>query len=119
MYLAREVTGEDKHRMAGILPADALMTKRIQALGYVKGTITSGGAFLPDGLTVTGHEFHYSQIIPDRDARFTLMLSRGKGICDGKDGLVSGNAVGQYTHAYFSPAFAHSLIDAGISFSRT
>jgi cobyrinic acid a,c-diamide synthase len=118
MYLAREVTGEGKHRMTGILPADAVMTKHIQALGYVKGTVISAGTFLPEGLAVTGHEFHYSQLIPDNDAQFSLTLTRGKGICDGKDGLVSGNAVGQYTHAYFSPSFARSLVDAAASFSR-
>lgn len=119
MYLAREVSGDGRHRMTGILPADARMTKRVQALGYVKGTVTRPGAFLIPGQAITGHEFHYSQLIPDYDAQFAITLSRGKGICDGKDGLVSGNAVGQYTHAYFSPAFARSFVDAAISFSRT
>lgn len=119
MYLAREVSGEEKHRMTGILPADAIMTKRIQALGYVKGTVNTPDAFLPHGLAVTGHEFHYSQIEPDRDARYSLTLSRGKGICVGKDGLISGNSIGQYTHAYFSPEFARCFVDAAVSFSRT
>ena len=120
MYLAREVSDEATHRMTGILPASATMTKRIQALGYTKGTVTSAdAAFLTPGQPVTGHEFHYSQLDPDRDARFTITLTRGKGICDGRDGLVSLNAVGQYTHAYFSPAFARSFVDAAVSYSRT
>jgi cobyrinic acid a,c-diamide synthase len=120
MYLVKEVSDEAKHRMTGILPASATMTKRIQALGYTKGTVTSAGAaFLTPCQTVTGHEFHYSRLDPDRDARFTITLSRGKGISDGRDGLVSLNAVGQYTHAYFSPAFARCFVDAAFSFSRT
>ena len=119
MYLAREVSADTNHRMTGILPASATMTKRIQALGYTKGTVTTKGAFFNPGQTVTGHEFHYSQLDTDRDARFTIALSRGKGICDGKDGLVSLNAVGQYTHAYFSPAFARSFVDTAVSFSQT
>ncbi|MDD5141877.1 cobyrinate a,c-diamide synthase [Methanoregula sp.] len=120
MYLARDVLGEANHRMTGILPASATMTKRVQALGYTKGTITSKGAgFLTPGQTITGHEFHYSQLDPDRDARFTITLSRGKGIFNGRDGLVSLNALGQYTHAYFSPEFARCFVDAAVSFSRT
>ena len=120
MYLAKDVSDDAKHRMTGILPASAAMTKRIQALGYTKGTISSAGAaFLTPGQAVTGHEFHYSRLDPDRDARFTIKLSRGNGICEGRDGLVSLNAVGQYTHAYFSPAFARCFVDAAVSFSRT
>lgn len=119
MYLAREVTGEGRHRMTGILPADAEMTKRVQALGYVKGEVIRHSTFLKPGLTITGHEFHYSQLVPDDDAQFVITLKRGKGICDGKDGLVSGNAVGQYTHTYFSPVLARSFVDAAVTFSRT
>ena len=119
MYLVRDISDEAKHRMTGILPASATMTKRIQALGYTKGTTLSKGAFFNPGQTVIGHEFHYSQIRPDNDARFTITLSRGKGICNGRDGLVSLNAVGQYTHAYFSPSFARCFVDAAVAFSRT
>jgi cobyrinic acid a,c-diamide synthase len=119
MYLARDVSDEGKHRMTGILPASAIMTKRIQALGYTKGTVTAKNPVFNPGQMVIGHEFHYSKICPDHDARFTITLSRGTGICDGKDGLVSANAVGQYTHAYFSPAFARCFVDAAVSFSRT
>lgn len=119
MYLTREVTGERTCRMTGILPAVTEMTKRIQALGYVKGTVTGTGSFLPQGRIVTGHEFHYSRLTPDKDARFVISLSRGKGIADGKDGLKAANALGMYTHSYFSPAFAGDFVDAAVSFSRT
>jgi cobyrinic acid a,c-diamide synthase len=119
MFLAREISGKKKHRMTGILPADAEMTKQIQALGYVRGTVTGAGSFFPADLAIAGHEFHYSRIVPDHDARFVITLSRGKGIAGGKDGIVSGNALGQYTHAYFSPSFARKFVDAAASFSRT
>lgn len=119
MYLTREVTGEKKARMAGILPAVTEMTKRLQALGYVQGTVRSSGTILPDGLTVTGHEFHYSRVHTDTDACCVLTLSRGKGIGNGKDGLVAANTLGMYTHAYFSPEFARSLLAAARAFSRS
>lgn len=119
MYLTREVTGEKRHHMTGILPADTEMTKQVQALGYVKGTVTGTGTFLSLGLCMTGHEFHYSRLIPDRDARFVISLSRGKGIAGGKDGLAASNAIGLYTHSYFTPVFARDFVDAAVSFSRT
>lgn len=119
MYLTREVTGEKTARMAGILPAVTEMTKRLQALGYVTGSVRSSGSFLPAGLEITGHEFHYSRVHPDGDARYAITLSRGKGIGDGKDGLVAANALGMYTHAYFSPGFARSLLDAARAYSRS
>jgi cobyrinic acid a,c-diamide synthase len=118
MYLTREVTGETTYRMTGILPAVTEMTERIQALGYVKGTVSGTGTFLPQGRVVTGHEFHYSRLVPDRDARFAISLSRGKGITGGKDGLAAGNALGLYTHSYFTPEFARDFVDAAASFSR-
>lgn len=119
MYLAREVTGDTAYRMTGILPAVTEMTGRIQALGYVKGNVAGAGSFLSPGLAITGHEFHYSRLIPDNDARFVVSLSRGKGITGGKDGLAASNALGLYTHSYFTPAFARNFVDAAISYSRT
>jgi len=119
MYMAREISHDRTYRMTGILPAVAEMTKRLQALGYVKGTIHSPGSFISAGQEISGHEFHYSRLIPDRDARYVLTLSRGKGIDAGKDGLVAANTLGMYTHAYFTPEFTRDLIRAASSFSRS
>ena len=94
------------------------MTRGIQALGYVKGTGTGEISYIPSSQEVTGHEFHYSRLDPDTDARYAISLSRGKGIIAGKDGLFSSNALGCYTHAYFSPAFARRFVDAAILFSK-
>ena len=118
MYLAEEIRSDKTYRMSGILPASAEMTGRIQALGYVKGECSAGHPFLSPGLPIAGHEFHYSRLDPSRDARFALRLSRGKGIDCGKDGLVSGNSLGCYTHAYFSRDFAETLINSALQFVR-
>ncbi|MFA6226745.1 MAG: cobyrinate a,c-diamide synthase [Methanoregula sp.] len=118
MYLTGEIQSDTTYRMCGILPACAEMTKRIQALGYVKAESIGEHSFLPSGQTVTGHEFHYSRLEPACDARYALRLSRGKGINDGKDGLISGNVLGCYTHAYFTPSFAEALVDSASRFSQ-
>ena len=119
MYLTQEIHAEKTYRMCGVLPSTAEMTSRIQALGYVKGSGSGKVSYMPLSLGVTGHEFHYSRLNPDADARYAISLSRGKGIIEGKDGLVSLNTLGCYTHAYFTPAFAGKFVEAAIVFSKS
>jgi cobyrinic acid a,c-diamide synthase len=118
MYLARDVAAGRRYTLSGILPADVEMTSGVQALGYVKGQSIGNVSFLPPSLSIKGHEFHYSKVFPDRDAKFLFRLARGTGIDSGKDGLASVNAVGTYTHAYFTHRFAEIFIDAAYRFSR-
>ena len=118
MYLAREIAADRTYKLCGVLPACVEMTPGIQALGYVKGRSISNSSFLPPSLAITGHEFHYSRVFPDRDAQFLFRLSRGKGIDSGKDGLASVNAIGTYTHAYFTDKFTGIFVKAAHHFSR-
>lgn len=118
MYITETIRSDTSYRMCGILPACSEMTPRIQALGYVKGEGTGVHAFIPSGQTVTGHEFHYSRVHPSYDARYAFRLLRGKGIDGGKDGLISQNVLGCYTHAYFTPTFVHALIESSVRFSK-
>jgi len=118
MYLSNEINAQKTYRMCGVLPSAAEMTDRIQALGYTKGTGNGEVSYLPSSQEVTGHEFHYSRLDPDADARYAISLSRGKGITSGKDGLFSLNALGCYTHAYFSPVFAGRFVQAATRFSK-
>lgn len=110
MWLSRTVTDSagKTYRMAGVLDADSLMQKRFAALGYSIGK-TCGSSYLANGTAFRGHEFHYSVCEADRDARFDFLLSRGKGIAGGKDGLVCGNTLAGYTHIYFGKAFADAF----------
>jgi len=112
-------TEEVEFPMAGVLPARIILTGRAQALGYVVGRATGAAPFLPAGLLFRGHEFHYSRLECGRDARFSLALTRGRGIRDGHDGLTEGNTVGAYTHVYFTDAFAGSLVRAAGEYRRT
>jgi cobyrinic acid a,c-diamide synthase len=105
--------------MAGVLPARGILTRGVQALGYVEAHATGRAAALAPGLALRGHEFHYSRLECGRDARFTLELSRGTGICGGLDGLTEGNTVGTYTHCYFTDAFAESFVRAAEEYRRT
>jgi hydrogenobyrinic acid a,c-diamide synthase (glutamine-hydrolysing) (EC 6.3.5.9)/cobyrinate a,c-diamide synthase (EC 6.3.5.-) len=113
-YLCRTLTMNGRQiAMAGVLPAEAAMHPRFQALGYIEGWGTGLSPLLPRDLGFRGHEFHYSSLTCDADARFAVQLSRGKGICEGRDGLTEHDTVGTYSHAYFTDAFADALLSGG------
>ena len=118
MYLCRSVAIDREYQMAGVLPASAEMAKTIQALGYVNGRYHGRPGLWAGAVSLRGHEFHYSRVACDPDARFTIRLARGKGIQDGKDGLFEKNAIGTYTHAYFSDTFCRRFVAAAEDFRR-
>lgn len=120
IYLAEHlVTAEGDRPMAGVLPAAAEMTSRIQALGYVEARVAGTASVLAPGSAFRGHEYHYSRLDTARDARFALELLRGRGIGEGRDGLIAQNTIGQYTHAYFPEGFAGGLVGAAGAYRRT
>ncbi len=119
VYLTERIRGDREYPMVGVLPAVAEMTERIQGLGYVEARVCGGPRIIERGLSFRGHEFHYSRIDCSPEARFALELARGQGIRDGKDGLHEQNAIGQYTHAYFTDAVATSLVTAAERYRRS
>ena len=102
IYLCKEIVfDEASYKMVGALPATTIMTKKLQALGYVEAEVAGPNPVVEMGATIRGHEFHYSRVRCDEDARFAYRLRRGKGIKDGQDGLVEHSTLGGYLHAHF------------------
>ena len=110
MYLTEEISAGRTYRLCGVLPATTEMTTSVQALGYVHGQTVHALPCFPTGLSIRGHEFHYSRVIAAPDATYAFALQRGKGIENGRDGLVQNRAIGTFTHAYFSNDFARHFI---------
>ncbi len=100
MYLNESLTADREYRMAGILGADSRMTDKLQGLGYTEAEVVSDSPLSKKGTIIRGHEFHYSITECDRDARFAYRLKRGKGITDGKDGLIEHNTLASYMHTH-------------------
>ncbi|MDD1706396.1 MAG: cobyrinate a,c-diamide synthase [Methanoregulaceae archaeon] len=120
LYLTESVFVEGhEYPMTGILPANARMTGRIQALGYSEGVFTSGPHLAVPGDSLRGHEFHYSTLDSSADARFSVQLTRGKGIEGGKDGLYAHETIGVYTHSYFTRRFAAAMVDAAFRYRKS
>lgn len=93
-YLCESYETEDGvFKMAGILPAQSRITKKLQGLGYAEAEPLSP-AF--GNKNIRAHEFHYSVTDPCKDAAFAYRMLRGKGIADRKDGLNEYNVLAGY-----------------------
>lgn len=114
MWLSRGITQTDGTTvpMTGVLDADAVMGRRFAALNYVVGRSVQPSSVFASGVAFRGHEFHYSQITADADARFAFSLERGVGITGGNDGLIGGPVLGGYTHIYFGQKVADAFCAA-------
>ncbi len=94
-------------------------TKRLQALGYVEAEVVGENPVASVGRLARGHEFHYSRVEIENDARFAYRLRRGKGVSDGRDGLVEHSTLGSYLHAHFSTFSVSKFIDLCEEHSRS
>jgi cobyrinic acid a,c-diamide synthase len=119
MYLSKSVLiDERKYKMCGVLPAETVMTSKLQALGYVIGNAARPNPLTDIGSEVRGHEFHYSRIEPEADSKYAYKFSRGRGIADGNDGMVEHNTLGAYLHAHFSTMQTKRFIDSCRRYAR-
>jgi len=100
LYLNESLKTDRIYKMAGILGASSRMTDRLAALGYTEALTIADSPVAKKGRVIRGHEFHYSVTECDKDARFIFKLSRGKGIIDGKDGLIEHKTMASYMHAH-------------------
>jgi len=96
--------------MAGIFPAQAEFCRTPQGLGYVEARGVRESPFHPAGVTLRGHEFHYSRCRLTGEVTATLELSTGtgmgqkeKGACDG---ILVRNTFASYMHL-FAPSVPH------------
>jgi cobyrinic acid a,c-diamide synthase len=103
------------YKMADVLPAETVQTKKLQALGYTEGV--ANGDFIKG--TIRGHEFHYSATYCDNDAKLAYEMKRGKGIVDGKDGLTEYNSLASYMHAHPATFPVKSFVEKCREYKRS
>jgi cobyrinic acid a,c-diamide synthase len=100
LYLGASIKTDSTYRMAGVIGASSRMTGKLQALGYTEAHCVMDSPTAKKGAIIRGHEFHYSTTECDRDARFVYRLCRGKGIFEGRDGLMEHNTMASYMHTH-------------------
>ncbi len=116
MYLSRAIReGDVVHPMVGALPIEVEQGKRPQGHGYVCARVDGPNPYLPPGLELRGHEFHYSRVLQvggGEPLPTVLALSRGTGVGGGRDGIAWGNVFAAYLHihALGTPEWARAVV---------
>ncbi|MFB9327630.1 cobyrinate a,c-diamide synthase [Paenibacillus aurantiacus] len=127
MYLTEAIIDTEGRRypMAGVLPGEVRMQRKLAALGYRELTGMAGNALLGEGGLAKGHEFHYSVYEPpvaqaeveseaggQPAAPAPAYMSKGmRGVKP--EGMATGNLVAGYAHLHFAsnPALVGSWLD--------
>ncbi|MBF0458437.1 MAG: cobyrinate a,c-diamide synthase [Nitrospirae bacterium] len=103
MYLGRGIVyNEQYYPMAGIFPIDFVMYEKPQAHGYTIVETVEETPYFPKNVILRGHEFHYSKAVnlEMEGLSFRFKMKRGKGIVDGRDGLLYKQVFATYTHIH-------------------
>jgi cobyrinic acid a,c-diamide synthase len=84
--------------------------------------VVEANPFYAMGLTLRGHEFHYSRMDDAEPAGLAMAFAvrRGIGILDGKDGVCYKNVLATYTHihAIGCPEWAEGLVQRALAHRR-
>lgn len=105
MYLCESIKdfSDKEFKMCGVIPARAIMCKKLQRVGYVTGKLKKDCVFGNIGDQFKGHEFHFSKIesINDYDKAFELYSNRLGKLPDGGYISKDGNVLASYLHLHF------------------
>ncbi|MBS3976552.1 MAG: cobyrinate a,c-diamide synthase [Syntrophomonadaceae bacterium] len=102
MYLCEQLIGFDQrsYQMSGVIPATAIMERKIQGLGYRVATALKDNAIAPAGIQLYGHEFHYSKLIHSEPFPWAYHYN---GHQEGSmEGYASGNILASYLHLHWA-----------------
>ncbi len=102
MFLCRGIyRAESFFPMTGLFPFDVVLERRPQGHGYTLMECVRDNPFFAEGVTLKGHEFHYSRIVGNDPAfPFVFRLHKGHGIVAGWDGICYKNTLANYSHIH-------------------
>ena len=123
MYLSEGIVTLDSrsYPMLGLIPGKAVMSDRLQALGYVEVETRARSILGPAGLRFRGHQFRYSNLEPppsDIENVYTIR-SRLSGAA-AAEGYRVNHVLASYVHAHWAsnPLVAHGLIDSCVAYAK-
>lgn len=121
MYLCRNLCiDENVYPMVGVFPIDTVLRKKPQGLGYIRVEVAADNPFYPCGVTLTGHEFHYSSVrsLDEAGTTCAFRVLRGHGVDGVRDGICTLNVLGTYVHlhALGEPLWAEGILRKALEF---
>ena len=87
-----------KHKMSGVFDAEAKMSGVRHGPCYVIADPLQANPIFRN--SVKGHEYHYSDVILNKEHEFGFLMKRGVGIDGSNDGLVFKKSLGTYMHQH-------------------
>jgi len=105
MYLGTTLTDARGavHNMLDIIPGHSQMGKTLTRFGYCEAQAREHTLFTAPGERLRGHEFHYSDFTPARQAVFDCHKTRdGETLKRWQGGWQVGNTFGSYLHLHFA-----------------
>jgi cobyrinic acid a,c-diamide synthase len=114
MVLCRSLTTLDgaRHEMAGLLDGDAVMTPRLQALGYAEVETTRPTPIGPAGTRFRGHQFRHGTLstAPSSGGAYRVK----SGAAEIREGFGDERILASWVHAHWasSPGCAESFVKA-------
>ncbi len=116
MYLCRELVDLNNvsYPMSGCFPFATKMSPRLKALGYREITLTGDTAIGKRGLSIRGHEFHYSELTRlGPDFQTVYQISDRSGLDKPPEGYQINRTLGSYNHLHFGsqPAVAGHFVE--------
>lgn len=133
MFLSRFIETHDGHcyPMAGLLPFGTRMLKRRKALGYTEVELLRSCILGEAGARIRGHEFHYSEIVEDRESAEGMheallepervyLLRRRKFEESRREGYRAGSVLASYIHLHWgsAPQAAPTFVQACREFQK-
>ena len=122
MYLSNGIRTLDGtlHPMVGLIPGEAEMKDRLQALGYVEVETTDETMLGPAGLKFRGHQFRYSDFRLPAEVACTYHVRRRRGGEVFHEGYRQGHTLASYVHAHWAsnPTLAQGFVRACSAHAR-
>ncbi len=122
MYLSNGIRTLDGtlHPMVGLIPGEAEMKDRLQALGYVEVETKDETMLGPAGLKFRGHQFRYSDFRLPAEVECTYSVRRRRGGEVFQEGYRQGNTLASYVHAHWAsnPLLAQGFVQACAAHAR-
>ena len=101
MYLMESITdfSGKNFEMCGVIPARAVMTDKLQTVGYIDAEILSDCIIGNVGDKIHAHEFHFSTAETDKNIFSCKRMRTGKIY---RAGFFTENIVASYLHIHFA-----------------
>jgi cobyrinic acid a,c-diamide synthase len=98
LYLCRSLSDLDGRSwpLVGAVPGRAAMHERLQGMGYREARLAGDSLLGPAGVTVRGHEFHYSSCELENEQQPAYIHE------DSPEGYAAGDLFASYVHLHFA-----------------